>query len=1042
MTHPEDHHASEPSEANKVSGHHADADIGLKPRFTDIFIKRPVLAMVVSLLILLVGLASIFSLPLQEYPPTTVTTITITTAYPGATPDVVQGFVSTPLEASIGSADGIDYMTSQSTLGLSTITVYVRLGYDPETALTDITGKVSEVLNQMPPGTLPSAINKQSNQSIPNLILSFTSTTMTPEQMTAYITNVFTPKAQAVGGISNILVWGGQTYAMRIWLDSYKMAKLGITPIDVRQAILNNHVIAAAGRLQSDYLYIPIQANTDLHTADQFNNLVIKNSNGNIIRIRDVGHAELGSQSYDSMNFANGKPSVVAAIQVAPEANPLTVVAAVMKKMPEIERSFPPGLKVEVVYNTNDYIVASIEDVIRTILETVLIVVGIIFLFLGTIRSVFIPVVTIPLCLIGACFLMLLMGFSINLLTLLAMVLAIGLVVDDSIVVLENIYRNLEDGLGNKESALRGAREIANPVIVMSTTLVAVFAPIGFLGGVTGTLFKEFAFTLAGAVLISCVIALTLSPMMCSKLINHEVLNRSFVKKIDRFFDKIRQYYKKHLSNVLVYRPIGLLVAAVVLTSCILLFMNTPEELAPQEDQIFIGVQGQAPTPANLNYLMQFNQAMEDILMSFPETAHSFLVDGYPNSNNLFAGMVLTPWGDRKVTEMKLRPVVQNKLNSLTGIQAFAFELPSLPGTQGAPVQFVIDSTDSHNILYPYAQQLIQDALASGFFIFMQSDLRFDQPQLTVNIDRNKAAALGVNMSDIASTLNTMTSEGYVNFFSSDGYSYQVIPQVYDALRQKGDQLNQFYVTSQATGKVLPLSTFVTYGTTVQPSSLNQFQQLNSVTLTGALMPGVTLGTALNYLNTHAREILPKEVNIDYAQMSRQYEQEGNHLVVAFFFAIVIIFLVLAAQFESFRDPLIVLISVPMSICGALIPMFMGAATINIYTEVGLITLIGLISKHGILMVEFANKLQEYEGLSPHDAIIEAASIRLRPILMTTLAMVFGVVPLILAHGAGAVSRSNIGLVIGAGMTIGTCFTLFMVPIVYTYVAKRHTKID
>lgn len=1022
--------------------HHADSDVGLKPRFTDIFIKRPVLATVVSLLILLMGLASIFSLPLEEYPPTEVTTITITTAYPGATPDVVQGFVTTPLEASIGSADGIDYMTSQSTLGLSTITVYVRLGYDPETALTDITGKVSEVLNQMPPGTLPSAINKQSNQSIPNLILSFSSQTMTPEQMTAYITNVFTPKVNAVGGISNVIVWGGQTYAMRIWLDSYKMAKLGITPMDVRNAILNNHVIAAAGRLQSDYLYIPIQAKTDLHTPEEFDNLVVKDVNGNIIRIRDVGHAELGSQTYDSANFANGEPSVVGAIQVAPEANPLTVVNAVMKKMPEIKRSFPPGLKVQVVYNTNDYIVASIKDVIKTIIETVLIVVAIIFLFLGTMRSVFIPVITIPLCLVGVCFLMLAMGFSINLLTLLAMVLAIGLVVDDAIVVLENIYRNLEDGLGNKESALRGAREIANPVIVMSTTLVAVFAPIGFLGGVTGTLFKEFAFTLAGAVLISCVIALTLSPMLCSKLINHDVLTRPFVKKIDRFFDRFRQFYKKHLTNVLKYREVGLLIAAVVLSSCVFLFMNTPEELAPTEDQSFIGVQGQAPTPANLNYLMQFNAPFQNILSSYPEVQNTFLVDGYPNSNNMFGGMVLKAWDDRDVTTMKLTPLVQKKLNTLTGIQAFAFQLPALPGTQGAPVQFVIDSTDSHEVLYPYAEQLIKDSLASGNFIFMQSDLRFDQPQLVVNIDRNKAAALGVDMSDIATTLNTMTSEGYLNFFSSDGYSYQVIPQVYDALRQNGNQLNQFYVTSQTTGKVLPLSTFVSYGSDVQPSSLNQFQQLNSVTLTGALMPGVTLGTALNYLNTRAKEILPKDINIDYAQMSRQYEQEGNHLIVSFFFAIVIIFLVLAAQFESFRDPLIVLISVPMSICGALIPLFMGAATINIYTEVGLITLIGLISKHGILMVEFANKLQEFEGLSPHDAIIEAASIRLRPILMTTLAMVFGVIPLILATGAGAVSRFDIGLVIGSGMTIGTCFTLFMVPIVYTYVAKRHTKID
>lgn len=1022
--------------------HEAQEDIGLKPRFTDIFIKRPVLATVVSLLILLMGLASIASLQVAEYPPTNATTITVTTAYPGATPDVVQGFVATPLEASIGSADGIDYMTSQSTLGLSTITVYVRLGYNAETALTDITGKVSQVQNQMPSGTLPAALNKQTNQSIPNVILSFTSKTMTPEQMTAYVTNVFVPKVNSVGGISQIIVWGGQTYAMRLWLNSAKMAKLGVTPIDVRNAILNNHVIAAAGRLQSDYLYIPVQANTDLHTEADFNNLVIKNSNGNIIRMRDIGTAQLGSQSYDSAVYSNGEPGVAAGIEVAPEANPLTVIDNVFKAMPDIERSFPPGLKMKVVYNTNDYIVASIHDVIRTIIETVAIVIVIIFLFLGTLRSVFIPVVTIPLCLIGVCFLMLLMGFSINLLTLLAMVLAIGLVVDDAIVVLENIYRHIEDGLSGHESALRGAREIANPVIVMSTTLVAVFAPIGFLGGVTGTLFKEFSFTLAATVLISCIIALTLSPMLCSKMINQEVLSRPFVKKIDRFFDKIRQFYKKRLSGVLEFRPIGLLVAAVVLTSCAILFIKTPQELAPQEDQSFIGVQGQAPTPANLSYLAQFNQPVQNILANFPETANTFVVNGFPNSNNLFGGMILTPWDERKMTEMKLNPLVQKKLNSVTGLQVYNFELPPLPGTQGAPVQFVITSTESHSVLYPLAQKLIQASLASGNFIFMQSDLRFDQPQLVVKIDRDKAGELGVSMADIATTLSTMMSEGYVNFFSLDGYSYQVIPQVENFQRQKGDQLNQFYVTSQTTGKVLPLSTFVSYGSDVQPSSLNQFQQLNSVTLTGVMMPGVTLGTALSYLTTTAHSMLPKDMNVDYAQASRQYVQEGNNLIFAFFFAIVIIFLVLAAQFESFRDPFIVLISVPMSICGALIPLFMGAATINIYTEVGLITLIGLISKHGILMVEFANKLQEQEGMDPHQAIIEAASIRLRPILMTTLAMVFGVVPLILATGAGAVSRFDMGLVIGSGMTIGTCFTLFMVPIMYTYIAKRHTHID
>jgi multidrug efflux pump len=1030
---------SEHQEPLTTPSHHDEAS--LKPRFTDIFIQRPVLATVVSLLIFLVGLVSMTSMPLQQYPTMSNTTITVSIAYPGASAQVVQGFITTPMEASIASANGIDYLTSQSTVGQSIITAYIRLNYDPEAALTDITGDVNAVLNQMPQGSLSPTITKQTDQSIPNLILGFTSDEMTSEQISAYVNNVFVPKVNALGGISNVVLYGYQPYSMRIWLNSYKMAKLGITPTDVSNALNQNHVLATAGQLKSEYLYIPVQANTDLHTEAEFNNLVIKNDHGNIIRISDVGRAELGSQTYDTRVFFNNKTAVFAGIQTAVNANPLTVIDTVIKNLPEIERSFPPGLKVDIVYNNTLYIKASIREVIKTICEAALIVVFIIFLFLGTIRSVFIPVITMPLSLVGSGFLMLLMGFSINLLTLLAMVLAIGLVVDDAIVVLENIYRHLEEGLDAKEAALRGAREIANPVIVMTTTLVAVYAPIGFLGGITGALFKEFAFTLAGSVLISGVIALTFSPMLCSKMINRETLQKPFTKKIDRVFEGMKNFYKKKLLQVLVYRSIGLLVASVVLASCVIFFMVTPKELAPQEDQGFIGVQGQGPTPVNLNYVARFNKQTNDIMASFPEAASTFIVDGYPLDNNMFAGVNLKLWDQRKKTEMQINPLLQNKLAAVTGMQLFSFELPPLPGTQGLPIQFVVNSTASHQDIFPYTQELIKKAYQSGLFIFMQSDLRFDQPQLLVNIDRDKAAQLGVNMSDIATALGTMMSDAYTNFFSMGGYSYQVIPQVDDLLRERSQQLNQFYVKSQTTGEVLPLSTFVSYGSAIQPSTLNQFQQLNSVTLTGQMMPGVTMGTALNFLTTTAQQILPKEMSIDYAQASRQFIQEGNSMIFAFMFAIIIIFLVLAAQFESFRDPFIVLISVPMSICGALIPLFLGAATINIYTEIGLITLIGLISKHGILMVEFANKLQEQQKVSPHDAIVEAASIRLRPILMTTFAMVFGVIPLILAAGAGAKSRFDVGLVIASGMAIGTCFTLFMVPIMYTYIAKRHIAI-
>ena len=1012
----------------------------MKARFTDIFISRPVLATVISLLIFITGLVSMFIMPLQQYPTMDNTTITIVTSYPGANAADVQGYVTNPLAASIGSANGIDYMTSSTILGQSTITVYVKLNYDPNTAMTDITGKVNAVLSQLPQGTLAPTITKSTGQTFPDVIIGFNSTTLSPEQITAYITNVYTPKVEALGGISQVLAMGAQPYSMRIWLDSYRMTKLGVTPSQVMQALQNNNIQSQAGQLKSDYLYVPVQASTNVHLPEDFNKLVVANVHGAIVRIQDIGHADLGSQTYDSQVFYNGKPAVFAGIFVADGANPLSVVDNVVKHLPAMQVSFPPGLNAEVVYNSTDFIQASINEVITSIVEAGLIVIVVIFLFLGALRSVFIPVVTIPLSLVGVGFLMLVMGFSINLLTLLAMVLAIGLVVDDAIVVLENIYRHLEEGKTPFDAAIIGAREIANPVIVMTTTLAAVFAPIGFLGGMTGALFKEFAFTLAAAVIISGVIALTFSPMLCSKIIDHKILEGKLVKKIDKIFDKFKAMYHRRLLAVLTYRSIVLMVAAVVLASCAFFFMETKQELAPFEDQGFILVFGNAPTPANLNYLNKFNHQIGSILNHSEGVQSTFILDGYPNDNNILAGSIYKPWDQRSKTTMQIQPVLQKQMAMVPGIQLYSALLPPLPGPQGTPIVFVITGTAPQATIYNYAQQLINKAYTSGLFIFLNTDVLFNQPQTIVNIDRDKAALLGVSMADISNALGVMMSDAQANYFTLGGYSYQVIPQVYDSLRQKDAQLNQFYVKSAISNQMLPLSTFVSFSSDVQPSTLNQFNQLNSVTIQGVLLPGVTIGQGLSYLTTQAGQMLPKEMNINYAQQSRQYIQEGNSMVYAFIFALIIIYLVLAAQFESFRDPFIVLVSVPMSICGALIPLYLGLATINIYSQVGLITLIGLISKHGILMVEFANKLQE-QGASIHDAIVEAATTRLRPILMTTFAMVFGVVPLLVATGAGAVSRFNVGLVIASGMTVGTCFTLFVVPTMYTYIAKKHAKI-
>jgi multidrug efflux pump len=798
-------------------------------------------------------------------------------------------------------------------------------------------------------------------------------------------------------------------------------------------------VQATAGQLKSHYIYTDINLSTDLHTADEFNNLVVKNEGGRLIRIRDIGNAEMGSQDYDSAVYFNGSPAVFIGITSAPEANPLTVVDNVLKVFPQIQKSFPPGLQGQVVYNTTLYIKASIKEVIETIIEATLIVIVVIFLFLGALRSVLIPVVTIPLSLIGVCFLMLAMNFSLNLLTLLAMVLAIGLVVDDAIVVLENIYRHLEEGLTPFQAAIKGAREITGPVIVMTTTLAAVFAPIGFMGGLTGSLFTEFAFTLAASVIISGIIALTFSPMLCSKIIDRQLMEAKLVKRIDALFTRLKDYYKAKLTAVLNYRPLVLIVATTVLISIYFLYTNTKTELAPTEDQSFLAVFANAPSAANLNYLQTFNPQLEKMLKSFPETLDTFQIDGFPSVNGLFGGLIMKTWDERKRSQMDLYPLLQNDVSKVAGLEAFAVQWPSLPGVDaGLPVQFVITTTGDHKALAELMPTLEQKAMESGLFMFITVDLKYDKPELNINVNREKAASLGIQMSDVANALTTITSGGLVNYFSSQGYSFQVIPQVPDNLRTFQDQLNTVQIAT-ASGDLIPLSSIISFNITPEPSLLYQFNQLNAATLQGMMMPGISEGQAIAFLQNLADQTLPKNMSYNYTGESRQFVQEGNALIFAFIFAIIVIFLVLSAQFESFRDPFIILVAVPMSICGALIPLFLGFASINIYTQIGLITLIGLISKHGILMVEFANKLQE-QGMAIREAIIESASIRLRPILMTTAAMVFGVVPLIVASGAGAVSRSNIGLVIACGMTIGTCFTLFVVPTIYTFIAKDRVK--
>lgn len=1005
--------------------------------FTDIFIKRPVLSIVISLLILIFGLDAIFSLAIRQFPKLENTVITITTVYPGASAEVIQGFITSIIEKSIAGADGIDYITAQSVQGQSIIQANIKLNYDPNTAFTDINSKVAAVQGQLPSSAQQPVLSKSTGSNIALMYISFNSDTMTAEQITDFITRVVQPKFQTVSGVSSVDILGASIFAMRIWLNPQKMAALNVTPNDISAALQNNNFQSAPGKTKGELVAFNINALTDLHSVEEFKDIVVKSSeDGSLIRLEDVAQVELGSQSYDTAVYFNGKKAIFVGINATPTANPLTVISDIRKLLPDVEKNFPPSLRAYIVYDSTDYIRESLHEVMRTIAEATVIVIVVIYLFLGALRSVLIPVVTIPLSLIGVCSFMLALGYSINLLTLLAMVLAIGLVVDDAIVVVENIHRHIEEGLSPFDAAIIGAREIALPIIAMTITLAAVYAPIGFMGGLTGALFKEFAFTLASSVIISGIIALTLSPMMCSRVLNPSISENKFVKYLDHTFEKIKQFYQVRLHNLLDYRSVMVVFAATVLTSCFFLFTNTPSELAPDEDQSVLFAQSTAPEYANLDYVMAFTNQIQKIFGSFPETLGYFVVNGANGVNTALSGLILKPWSQRKRSQQKINPIVQNEVRGVAGLMTAVFPLPSLPvGGGGLPVQFVINSTADFQVIYQISQQILAEARKSGLFLYVDNSLRFNKPELQIDINRDIAGQMGISMKDIGTALATSLGGNYINLFSMKGRSYQVIPQVLRSLRLNPQQIADIYINTKF-GSLVPLSTLVTITQQTKPNSLTEFQQLNSATLSAIMAPGRTMGEGLEYFRNEAQKNLPKGMNYDYAGQSRQYVQEGSKLVFTFFFALIVIFLVLAAQFESFRDPLIILISVPMSICGALIPLNLGAAAINIYTQIGLITLIGLISKHGILMVQFANELQEKENLSKREAIEKAAAIRLRPILMTTAAMVLGVVPLILATGAGSVSRFDIGLVIATGMLVGTLFTLFVVPTMYTFLAK------
>lgn len=1024
-------------------------DLNTIMKITDLFIRRPVLALVINLIIVIAGLQAIRTLNVRQFPRSENAAVTVTTVYVGASADLVRGFVTTPLERAIAAADGIEYMESQSSLGLSTIKVRLKLNYDATKALAEISSKVDQVRRDLPPEAEVPVINIESADSqFASAYLSFTSDLLKQNEITEYLVRVVQPRLAAIEGVQRADILGARTFAMRIWLKPDRMAALNISPAQVRQALTANNFLSALGRSKGAFIQVNLTANTNLSTVDEFKRLAVREQKGTIVRLGDIADVSLGAEDYDAEVRFSGQTAVFMGIWPLPNANSVDVIKKVRNEMTAIQRDLPTGMQSRVAYDATNYITNAIREVLKTLGHTLLIVIIVIFLFLGSLRSVFIPVVAIPVSLIGAVFLMQAFGFTVNLLTLLAIVLSVGLVVDDAIVVVENVERHLRKGRSPMEAALIGARELVGPIIAMTITLSAVYLPIGLQGGLTGSLFREFAFTLAGAVTISGIVALTLSPVMSAALLKPGAAGRGLASRISRDFDRLRGRYGYLLDITLKARPAVYTVWITVTLLTVPMFIMSAKELAPMEDQgVIFGVLD-ASANSTLDQNSRYAAAVNQAFMSVPETDFTFQITF---SNSGFGGMVVKPWDERKRNIFQILPEVQQKLMGIPGIQTFPVTPPALPGGGQFPVEFILASTTETNEILEFAQQLQLKAIESGMFAFPpQIDVKVDQPQSEFIIDRDKVASLGLNLAQVGADLGGMAGGNFVNRFDISGRSYKVIPQIERIGRLNPEQLQHVYVTGP-NGKLIPLSTIATLRDSVVPRSLNRFQQLNAVKISGvAVRP---LDEALRFLEDEATRILPQGYVLDYTGESRQLRTEGNKFLPAFALAVILIFLVLAAQFNSFRDPFVILAgSVPLAIFGALIFTFLKmpdpnvpfptqgwTTTLNIYSQVGLVTLVGLVSKNGILIVEFANQLQ-MKGHSKVGAVREAAMTRLRPILMTTAATIAGHFPLTLVTGAGAAARNSIGLVLVGGLFVGTLFTLFVVPSIYMLIARDHSR--
>lgn len=1012
--------------------------------FTDIFIHRPVMAASLSVLLLLLGLNALKDLQVRQYPEMTNTVITVTTPYPGADAELIEGFITQPLEQALSQVDNLDFMTSTSQLGSSTITLNMMLNTSPEEALSSVLSQINSVSNQLPREAYNPSVTSSTGSTTSIMYISFYSSELNSSQIVDYLERVVNPQISTVNGVSNIQMMGGTPFALRIWPDPEKLGQFNLTTSDLVNVLQQNNYQSAVGQFNSYLTILNGTIDTQVDTVDGLKSLAIESSNGQVVQLQDVADVTLGKSSDGTRALANGKEAVIIGINATPTANPLNVAQGVRTQFQSIENNLPHTIQSTLIYDSTLAITDSINEVIKTIVEAALIVIVVILLFLGSFRAVIIPIVTIPLSLIGVIAVMQAFGFTLNLMTLLAMVLAIGLVVDDAIVVVENVERHIKMGTKPFQAALVATREIAVPVISMTITLAAVYAPIALMGGVTGSLFKEFALTLAGAVVISGFIALTLSPMMCSKMLKAHAQPTKFESMVERVLGNITATYQRVLLTVLERKAAVVLFALLVLVSLPIIFSFIPSQLAPDEDQGVTVIIGSTPSTSNNDYIQANMQLVNDVVTKQPQVEASLALIGVPTSSQGLAIAPLIPWSERNLSQKEISANINKEVKKIPGMKATAYQMPSLPGASGGlPIQFVITSPASFETLYAIGTKLLDKAKKSPLFVYTDVNLKYDSGLVRLKVDREAAGAYGVTMQEIGATLGTMMGGGYINRVNIDGRSYEVIPQVERSFRNNPSLIEEFYVTAQ-NGRAVPLSSLVSYTVEGQAKSLPHFNQMNSISIEAVPAPNVAMGDAIAFFEQLAKTDLPTGYNYNFMGESRQFVEEGSSLYLTFALALAIIFLVLASQFESVRDPLVIMITVPLAISGALIALgwthISGETSLNIYSQVGLITLVGLITKHGILMCEVAREEQMFKGASKHDAILEAATIRLRPILMTTSAMIAGLIPLLFATGAGAASRYNIGLVIVAGLAVGTLFTLFVLPVMYTYIASEHKQ--